>query len=470
MRREGGPPRGGGESNDRTMLVTAPDFAPSGRAWRPFKFQSLEKVTQAQAVLTEKLEWLVPSASSGGRVNQAVIDRLKALFEVEADLLVDSVHVVKPRELRRFVADPTFLATLAPLPTKTRGFVEIELALAHVAIDLLLGGAGDTVGLRPLTDIEEGVMGFVVLEALKALSPNVDPGLPRLRMEGLVHGVDEAITLLGEEALVAMVQFKCVLGPHAGFIRMFIPSTVLSLASPPELAPESRTRRRLRIEKNIGRLVGVKTWLRAEIGRAEVSSADLAGLGKGDVVLADLITARCDRGESGEAQLRVGMGQVGRMDAEVFVEDGHYRARLTGFVFGEPARHARPGEQEEAAAEALAAAGQAIEDGAEDALMGDEDSTNPSGDRTSGERNPVDDTLKEGGELLNDIPLQIAVELSRVPVTAEQVVSLRIGQIIDLNRVPGEPVELSVNGKVVARGELVEVEGHLGVRILSMAG
>ena len=37
-------------------------------------------------------------------------------------------------------------------------------------------------------------------------------------------------------------------------------------------------------------------------------------------------------------------------------------------------------------------------------------------------------------------------------------------------RVPGEPVELSVNGKVVARGELVEVEGHLGVRVLALVG
>jgi flagellar motor switch/type III secretory pathway protein FliN len=55
-------------------------------------------------------------------------------------------------------------------------------------------------------------------------------------------------------------------------------------------------------------------------------------------------------------------------------------------------------------------------------------------------------------------------------VTAEQVVSLKVGQVIDLNKVPGQPVDLSVNLKVVARGELVEVEGHLGVRILSLAG
>ncbi|MBX5483682.1 MAG: YscQ/HrcQ family type III secretion apparatus protein, partial [Myxococcaceae bacterium] len=284
--------------------------AGTGRPWRPFKFENLEKVTRAQAILSEKLEWLVPAAVGTGRVDQAVLERLKQLFEVDSDLILDSVYVLRPRDLRRYVADPTFLAPLAPLPHKTRGFIEIELSLAHAAIDMLLGGAGEVVPMRALTDIEEGVMGFVVLETLRALSPNIDPGLPRLRMEGVVHGVDEAIALLGDEALVAMVQFKCVLGAHSGFIRLFVPSTVLSLASPPEMAPEARGRRRTRIERHIGRLVGVKTWLRAEIGRAEIGARDLAGLGKGDVVLTDEITVRTDRGEGGTAQLRVGMGRV----------------------------------------------------------------------------------------------------------------------------------------------------------------
>ena len=75
-----------------------------------------------------------------------------------------------------------------------------------------------------------------------------------------------------------------------------------------------------------------------------------------------------------------------------------------------------------------------------------------------------------GADLMNDIPLQIAVELGRVSTTAEEVVSLKVGHVFDLNRVAGEPLDLSVNGKVVARGELVEIDGNLGIRILSLAG
>jgi flagellar motor switch/type III secretory pathway protein FliN len=49
-------------------------------------------------------------------------------------------------------------------------------------------------------------------------------------------------------------------------------------------------------------------------------------------------------------------------------------------------------------------------------------------------------------------------------------VALKVGHVFDLNRVAGEPLDLSVNGKVVARGELVEIDGNLGIRILSLAG
>jgi flagellar motor switch protein FliM len=81
------------------------------------------------------------------------------------------------------------------------------------------------------------------------------------------------------------------------------------------------------------------------------------------------------------------------------------------------------------------------------------------------------ESIKEdAAELLNDVPLQIAVELARVPVTAEQVVSLHVGKVLELGCAPGEPVDLSVNGKIVARGELVEIEGQLGVRVLTIAG
>ncbi|NPC87291.1 YscQ/HrcQ family type III secretion apparatus protein, partial [Pyxidicoccus fallax] len=142
----------------------------------------------------------------------------------------------------------------------------------------------------------------------------------------------------------------------------------------------------------------------------------------------------------------------GRAEAEVFIEDGRYQARITDIVLGEPG-HPRSATEEDSGQEEQ------------------EDFTNPELDVPPElEGAALDDMGKDGSDLLGDVPLQIAVELARVPVTAQQVVGMRAGQVLELNRGPGEPVELSVNGKVVARGELVEIEGQLGVRIITLAG
>lgn len=80
------------------------------------------------------------------------------------------------------------------------------------------------------------------------------------------------------------------------------------------------------------------------------------------------------------------------------------------------------------------------------------------------------DASADAAELLSDIPLQLTVEVGRLPVTAEEIVGLKAGHVFDLRRGAAEPVDLSVNGKIIAQGELVEVEGNLGVRILALVG
>ena len=84
-------------------------------------------------------------------------------------------------------------------------------------------------------------------------------------------------------------------------------------------------------------------------------------------------------------------------------------------------------------------------------------------------RQALDEVEKDGAELLNDIPLQIAVELGRVSASAEEVVAMKVGDVLDLNRLSGEPVDLSVNGKVVARGEVVIVGGNFALLVTSVA-
>ena len=78
---------------------------------------------------------------------------------------------------------------------------------------------------------------------------------------------------------------------------------------------------------------------------------------------------------------------------------------------------------------------------------------------------PEDAPLSRGMELIMDIPLDVTVELGRVRMLIRDVLDLASGSIIELDRVAGEPVDLLVNGRLVAKGEVVVIEDNFGIRL-----
>jgi flagellar motor switch protein FliN len=68
-------------------------------------------------------------------------------------------------------------------------------------------------------------------------------------------------------------------------------------------------------------------------------------------------------------------------------------------------------------------------------------------------------------QLLLDIPLEIVVELGRTKKKISEVLELTSGSILELEKVAGEPVDVYVNNKLVAKGEVVVIDEHFGVRI-----
>lgn len=68
-------------------------------------------------------------------------------------------------------------------------------------------------------------------------------------------------------------------------------------------------------------------------------------------------------------------------------------------------------------------------------------------------------------DLLFDVELPVSVSFGRAQVPLKDVLKLNTGSIIELNRAIGDPVEVIVNNCVIARGEVVVVEGNFGVRI-----
>jgi flagellar motor switch protein FliN/FliY len=73
----------------------------------------------------------------------------------------------------------------------------------------------------------------------------------------------------------------------------------------------------------------------------------------------------------------------------------------------------------------------------------------------------------DGADLrrLHNVPVELAVEIGRTRMTIGQTLELRPGSVVSLNRLAGEPVDLLINGKPIARGEVVVIDEEFGLRV-----
>ena len=68
-------------------------------------------------------------------------------------------------------------------------------------------------------------------------------------------------------------------------------------------------------------------------------------------------------------------------------------------------------------------------------------------------------------DLLRDVSLVVRAELGRTNMLVKEILKLGVNSVISLEKEAGEPVDVLVNNKMIARGEVVEIDGNFGVRI-----
>jgi type III secretion system YscQ/HrcQ family protein len=229
-----------------------------------------------------------------------------------------------------------------------------------------------------------------------------------LRVEGVVDRLD-AVRHLLPDAWILALEARLETPVGAGWARLLVPDR-LRLAAPLAHRPEVLLARSRRLSH-------ARVSLRLEVGRTRVARRELASLGAGDVVLFDRFGPRPPFG--GPTHLCLGAGR--------------FRATLGG--------------------DGLTLLGP-FEPGAP--VMDDTDTLDPTAA-------PIDPASTDA--LLREMPVEVVCELGRVSMTGRELLELRPGAVIPVGRPLAGPVDLTVGGRVVARGELVDVEGEIGVRV-----
>lgn len=68
-------------------------------------------------------------------------------------------------------------------------------------------------------------------------------------------------------------------------------------------------------------------------------------------------------------------------------------------------------------------------------------------------------------EFVHDVPLRLSAEIGQTTLAVREILALNVGKVVEFTKVVGEPMDLTVSGRLMARGEIVVVNERYGVRI-----
>ena len=402
----------------------------------PFRFTSLPRLSKNEVALHQSLAAFIGSTPLRPNFGRSLCDSLAESFKLTCQLSRPEQDLVSTSQLGdRLPAEGCFaLLSLGTTPHKV--LLDIDTTLAAFAIERLLGGSGEQARMqRPFTDIEFGVLSFVVLRALGVVAQQLETGheLP-LCLQTFANRFD-ALGPLAHDAAAGFVQVGAHLqiGDILGRVRLMLPEAILTERFGNPIPQSFATDRELDYMRRRLMSIGERqTMARMQVARVDLQPKDVANVEVGDIIILEdhHIKVTAD-GIEGEIFVTLGDGRNGGFTARLRNDESEAdQARLEVLKI---IVQQQPMEATMAAAE-------------------------------------PDDNLPETEGLLRDVDASVAVELGRIKMSTAQVVRLRSGQILRLTRGPNDPVDLVVGGKLFARGELIEVEGELGVRLTQIAG
>ncbi len=371
---------------------------------RPYPYETWPRIGREDAMILRRIARRLPLSAPEGAA-AAVAGALGA----EPRVRPTPLGFVAPGQLAESVADPLVAVVLAPPePGAARVAVELDPRLAACVIDRALGGeAGPEIAepSSPLGDVERGVLAFVAARTVARSA-----GRP-WRVAGVVTSPAALAYAVGDAGAVVWAA-EVELGADRGAVRAWVPDAALRSAAD-DVVPSADRVARLPLSMVV------------EGGRGNLGAEELAELRPGDVVVLDESwLAAGGGGPSGEARLRVAGSARTAWQCRI-EDDGITVVRVD---VGHDAPSGRGRRMKET-------------------------------DETSADR---------AVQMAGDAPVEVTIELARFTMPLEELAALRPGEVVVTGRPIGETVVLRAGGRAVAEGELVDVDGEVGVRLLAL--
>lgn len=412
---------------------------------RPFRWKGLPKYSRESAALLGAFTRYLGSSPFGPALLGSVASAAREILKTDVEIYFDHLRTQTYDELATSFPEHAALVRIGLEPQPEKIIWELDPVLAAMSVDRLLSGKGDDAGLsRDFTDIEQGVLTYALLRIVQAFRTGLQEGSElAVRLEGFAQNPEVYRSLFAEDTVFHVAAYKISVGKMVAFTRLCIPHTLTAAAfSLPEEPEEGEVFLR-HMRQNLARVGEQWVLARARVATLDLTNEDLEALAVGDIVLLEnhQLTGPPESLQ-GVANVRIGRGKNGGITTQILWRNGHADLQIAS-----------------------------IDPEQEPQDMADEGTPEPAAQVEEGGEAPEApaDNLAENEGLLRDVPAPVAVELARLKMTTAQVIRLKAGQILRLGRGPNDTVDLVVNNRVFARGELIEVDGELGVRLVQLA-
>jgi len=423
--------------------------------WRRLRRYTAEGVRLLNALIPHLPEFPPPGPTARRALGEVLAHCVGLAGDRSIQIDATSLDATTFGEFTERGGDGVF-AELALQPDGDSALCWVEGALAHRIVDRILGGAGEpSTDSRALTEIEIGIFTYVMLRMIRSVHELGTAEVGSLLRLSRLGGAKEFANVGGNEPCVR-IRVNVTLGSGGGVVEVALPETALAhLRRDAAQAPDPV------VPAGLG---GVPIWCRAEVGQMTLDTDDLGSLERGDVLVPEVLHAGWRDGRFvGGCLLRFSSGGAGAIRARFVDEPGSVRLRIVDFVVD--------GLEERGETEEIAMTGTPDEPEADEMEVSHELPSIDDGDEAAAEV-PLAEVapLPTGATgtaaaMVQGVPLTVSVEMGRVRLTVAEFSNLTEGQVLELRRPPEAPVDLVVGGRVVAQGELIDIQGELGVRI-----
>jgi flagellar motor switch protein FliM len=388
---------------------TAPLDRPSPEP-RPFPWDRLDRISADDAEVVNRLLGMLTPAAGGRAPLEAIGRRLTELAGFEHTVTYRGAAIRRDERFNEQFGD-AFVTRFHLPPDPEIGALAVDMSLVDRWLTVL--GDGPT-EVRRLGGVDRRSFGIVtylllqVVDALKArgLPPVVLPTEPPL--EDVLRG------RLGEADGLVEVAYAVDTDRGPSFVRLFFPNALVRRFelfadnAPSHGGPAEHLSDDL--------LAAISTDLACVLGGTTLERPEFDALDPGDVLL-----LRDHGWEEQEGRLYLGAGAPRRyVTGRYAIAGGHWEFTI--------------------------------------------DDAHPREETTMTE-DADDAEARQGTELLESPTLRLEARLGQKTLTLRELSRLKRGEVLQLDQSVGEPIDLVVDDRVVGRGELVDVEGQIGVRI-----